>query len=162
MVVNFQVAEKARGSYRHIAILRWVMVFIFLWFGIQKFSEYAAEAIQPLIANSPFISWLGYFGTIGEARIIGTIELTTAAILIVGSRVRAASALGSAMASGTFALTSSFIFTTPGITQFRSTGFPIVSTLIEQFLIKDIALLAMCLVLLISSLGSDLPPPRDS
>ena len=78
MTVHFRVAEMASGSYWHLAFLRWSMVAIFVWFGIQKFTPYAAEAIAPLIANSPFMGWLRVFGVRGEAKIIGTIELTTA------------------------------------------------------------------------------------
>ena len=74
MTVHFQVAEMASGSYWHLAFLRWSMVGIFIWFGMQKFTPYAAEAIAPLIANSPFMRWLGVFGERGEAKIIGTIE----------------------------------------------------------------------------------------
>jgi reactive chlorine resistance protein C len=153
MTVHFQVAEMASGSYWQLAFLRWSMVGIFIWFGMQKFTPYAAEAIAPLIANSPFMSWLGVFGERGEAKIIGTIELTTATVLIVGSVIPIASALGAAMASATFLLTTSFVFTTPGITQKSATGFPIISTLLEQFLLKDIALLAACLTLLLASLS---------
>ena len=153
MTVHFQVAEMASGSYWHLAFLRWSMVAIFIWFGIQKFTPYAAEAIAPLIANSPFMRWLGMFGERGEAKIIGMIELTTAAVLIIGSVIPIASALGAAMASATFLLTTSFVFTTPGITQKSASGFPIISTLLEQFLLKDIALLAASFALLLASLS---------
>ena len=128
------------------------MVAIFIWFGIQKFTPYAAEAIAPLIANSPFTRWLGVFGVRGEAIIIGTIELTTATTLIIGSMIPTV-CLGAAMACATFLLTTSFVFTTPGITQKSATGFPIISTLLGQFLMKDIALLAACLTLLLASLA---------
>jgi reactive chlorine resistance protein C len=97
--------------------------------------------------------WLGLFGERGEAKIIGTIELTTAAVLTVGSIIPMASAVGAAMACVTFLLTTSFVFTTPGITEKSSTGFPIVSTLLEQFLLKDIALLAASFTLLLASLS---------
>ena len=153
MKVNFHVAEKNGGTYRHLALLRWTMVFIFIWFGIQKFTPYAADAIAPLISHSPFMSWLGVFGVRGEARVIGCIELVTAAALIVGSVVPFSSALGAALASGTFALTTSFVLSTPGITLHSATGFPIISTLVEQFLIKDVVLLAACVTLLLASLG---------
>lgn len=153
MTLPFQVAEMANGSYWHLAFLRWSMVAIFIWFGVQKFTPYAAEAIAPLIANSPFMRWLGVFGERGEAKIIGTIELTTAAVLTVGSVIPVASAVGAAMACVTFLLTTSFVFTTPGITHKSSTGFPIVSTLLEQFLLKDIALLAASFTLLLASLS---------
>jgi hypothetical protein len=36
MTPSFNVAEKGAGSYRLLAILRWVMVVIFVAFGIQK------------------------------------------------------------------------------------------------------------------------------
>jgi reactive chlorine resistance protein C len=153
MTIHFQVAEMASGSYWQLALLRWSLVAIFIWFAIQKFTPYAAEAIEPLIANSPFVSWLGVFGVRGEAKIIGAIELTTAAILNIGAMFPFASALGAAMACVTFLLTTSFIFTTPGITQKSRTGFPIISTLVEQFLIKDIVLLAASLTLLLASLS---------
>ena len=153
MTVHFQVAEMASGSYWHLAFLRWSLVAIFIWFAIQKFTPYAAEAIAPLIANSPFMSWLSVFGVRGEAKIIGTIELTTAAVLILGSVIPVASALGAAMACATFLLTTSFVFSTPGITQKSATGFPIISTLLEQFLLKDIALLAASFALLLASLS---------
>jgi uncharacterized membrane protein YkgB len=153
MTIHFQVAEMASGSYWHLAFLRWSLVGIFIWFAIQKFTPYAAEAIAPLIANSPFMSWLGRFGVRGEAKIIGTIELTTAALLIIGSMIPVASALGAAMACGTFLLTTSFVFTTPGITERSPTGFPIISTLVEQFLLKDVALLASSVTLLLASLA---------
>jgi reactive chlorine resistance protein C len=154
MTVHFQVAEGSGGSYRHLALLRWSMVAIFIWFGIQKFAPYAAEAI----AHSPFMSWLSVFGVAGEAKIVGTIELTTAAALIIGSVNPTASALGAAMACATFFLTTSFVLSTPGITQISPSGFPIISTLVEQFLLKDVALLAACLTLLLASLS---PRPAE-
>jgi uncharacterized membrane protein YkgB len=153
MKAHFRVAEKSSGSYLHLTLLRWSMVAIFIWFGIQKFTPYAADAIAPLIQHSPFMNWLGVFGVRGEARVVGTIELATAAALIIGSVIPAVSALGAAMASATFLLTTSFVLSTPGITQISPTGFPIISTLLEQFLLKDVALLAACVTLLLASLS---------
>jgi uncharacterized membrane protein YkgB len=152
MSVHFQVAEMASGSYWHLALLRWSMVAIFVWFGMQKFTPYAADSIAPLIKSSPFISWLGMFGVRGEAKVIGTIELTTAAMLIIGSAIPLASAVGAAMACATFLLTTSFVVTTPGITEKSPTGFPIISTFLGQFLLKDIALLASSFTLFLASL----------
>jgi reactive chlorine resistance protein C len=147
------VAEMASGSYWHLAFLRWSMLVIFIWFGIQKFTPYAAEAIAPLIASSPLMSWLSVFGVRGEAKIIGTIELTTAAVLIIGSVIPMASAVGAVMACFTFLLTTSFFVSTPGVTQKSSTGFPIISTLLGQFLLKDIVLLAVSFTLLLASVS---------
>src|SRR5260370_38768868 len=117
MTVHFQVAERSDGSYRHLALLRWSMVAIFIWFGIQKFTPYAAEAIAPLIAHSPFMSWLSVFGVGGEAKIGGTIELTTAAALIIGSVNPVASALGPAMACAPLFLTLALVVAPLGSTQ---------------------------------------------
>jgi reactive chlorine resistance protein C len=44
--------EKRRRRFGAIAV---AMVAIFIWFGIKKFTPYAAEAIEPLISHSPFI-----------------------------------------------------------------------------------------------------------
>ena len=106
-----------------------------------------------MIANSPVMRWLGVFGERGEAKIIGTIELTAAAVPIIGSVIPMASAVGAAMACVTFLITTSFVFSTPGITQKSSTGFPIISTFPEQFLLNDIALLAAFFTLLLASLS---------
>jgi reactive chlorine resistance protein C len=161
MALHFQVAEKSTGSYWQLALLRWSMVAIFIWFGIQKFTPYAADAIAPLIQHSPFMSWLGVFGVRGEAKVVGSIELTTAALLIIGSMVPMASALGAALASGTFLLTTSFVVTTPGITLTSPTGFPLISTLLEMFLLKDVALLAACVTLLFGSVSLRAEPAMD-
>jgi uncharacterized membrane protein YkgB len=67
MSMRFQVAERSGNNHHHLALLRWSMVAIFVWFGIQKFTPYAAAAIAPLISHSRFISWLAVFGVIGEA-----------------------------------------------------------------------------------------------
>jgi uncharacterized membrane protein YkgB len=67
MFLDFNVAEKGAGSYWPLSILRWVMVVIFVSFGIQKFTPQAAEGIAVYISNSPFVPWLGIFGIRGEA-----------------------------------------------------------------------------------------------
>jgi reactive chlorine resistance protein C len=53
MTIHFQVAEMASGSYWHLAFLRWSMVAIFIWFGIQKFTPYAllASSFTLLLAS---------------------------------------------------------------------------------------------------------------
>jgi uncharacterized membrane protein YkgB len=102
MIKDFNVAEKGHGSYWLLGILRWVMVLIFISFGIQKFTPQSADGIALYISNSPFVSWLSIFGISGEAYLLGTIELTTAAILAAGAFIPILSALGSLMGIGTF------------------------------------------------------------
>jgi uncharacterized membrane protein YkgB len=115
MIKDFNVSEKGHGSYRLLGILRWVMVLIFISFGIQKFTAQSADGIALYISNSPFVSWLSIFGIRGEANLLGIIELTTAALLAAGAFIPILSALGSLMGIGTFAITWSFFFSTPGV-----------------------------------------------
>jgi len=56
MKTSFNVAENGGGSYRLLAILRWVMVVIFVSFGVQKFTLQSAQGIVQYISNSPFVS----------------------------------------------------------------------------------------------------------
>src|SRR6267142_328467 len=56
---SFNVAESGGGSYRLLAILRWVMVVVFVSFGMQKFTLQSAQGIVQFISNSPFL-FLGY------------------------------------------------------------------------------------------------------
>ncbi len=93
MFQDFSIAEKGAGSYWPLSILRWVMVLIFVSFGIQKFTPQSAEGIAVYISNSPFVSWLGIFGIRGEAYLLGAIELTTAMLLAAGAFVPFLSAL---------------------------------------------------------------------
>src|ERR1700755_226523 len=94
MKTSFNVAEKGAGSYRLLAILRWVMVIIFVSFGIQKFTLQSAQGIVQFISNSPFISWISVFGLRGEAYLLGIVELIIAALLAAGAFSPVLSAVG--------------------------------------------------------------------
>ena len=152
MIRDFSVAERGHGSYWLLGILRWVMVLIFISFGIQKFTPQAAHGIVLYISNSPFVSWLSVFGIRGEADVLGTVELTTAALLVAGAFIPMLSALGSLMGIGTFAITWSFFFSTPGVVKWSLSTDPIAWNLTGEFLYKDIVLLAVCVVLFLASL----------
>jgi uncharacterized membrane protein YkgB len=152
MPKEFNIAEKGAGSYWPLAILRWVMVLIFVSFGIQKFTPESAHGIAVYISNSPFVSWLQIFGIRGEAYLLGSIELGTAALLALGAFVPILSALGSLMGIGTFLITWSFFFTTPGVVKWNFSTDPIAWNLTGEFLYKDIVLLCVCLVLFLASL----------
>ncbi|GLQ47813.1 membrane protein [Dyella lipolytica] len=152
MLKEFNIAERGEGSYWLLAILRWVMVLIFISFGIQKFTPQSAHGIAVYIANSPFVSWLSIFGIRGEANVLGVVELTTAVLLAAGAFVPVLSALGSLMGVGTFMITWSFFFTTPGVVTWSLSTDPIAWNLAGEFLYKDIVLLCVCLVLFLASL----------
>jgi uncharacterized membrane protein YkgB len=91
------------------------MVLIFIAFDIQNFTPQAAHGIALYITNSPFVSWLSIFGVRGEAYLLGVMELTTAAVLAAGALIPFLSVLGSFIGMGTFAITWSFFFSTPGV-----------------------------------------------
>ena len=149
---EFNIAENGSGAYWLLAILRWVMVLIFISFGIQKFTPQSAHGIAVYISNSPFVSWLAVFGIRGEAYLLGVIELTTAVLLVAGAFVPILSAIGSLMGVITFVITWSFLFTTPGVVTWSLSTDPIAWNLAGEFLYKDIVLLSVCLVLFLASL----------
>src|SRR5580692_10700435 len=161
MIKDFNVSEKGHGSYWPLGILRWVMVLIFISFGIQKFTPQSAQGIALYISNSPLVSWLQIFGIRGEAYLLGTIELATASLLALGAFVPILSALGSLMGIVTFAITWSFFFSTPGVVKWSLSTDPIAWNLAGEFLYKDIVLLCVCVVLFLTSLPKKVVPLRS-
>jgi len=157
---NFNIAERGVGSYWPLAILRWVMVLIFISFGIQKFTPASAHGIALYISNSPFLSWLSIFGIRGEADLLGIIELGTAVLLTTGAFVPILLAAGSLMGVGTFIIAWSFFFTTPGVVKWSLSMDPIAWNLTGDFLYKDIVLLCVCVVLFLASLPKAIVPVR--
>ena len=150
--VRLQIAERGVGSLSLLALLRWALVVIFLWFGGMKFTAYEAEGIAPFIAHSPLMSWLHIlFGIRGASYVIGVLELSTAAALIAGAINPVFSALGAAMSTITYLITITFFISTPGVAEPTAGGFPAISAAPGQFLLKDLVLLAASLCLLSAS-----------
>ncbi|MBA4171885.1 MAG: hypothetical protein C0511_04320 [Hyphomicrobium sp.] len=145
---RFHVAEQDR---KDLALLRWALVLVFLWFGAMKFTMYEADGIAPFIGHSPLMSWLGMFGTQGQSYFIGVIELSTAAALAIGAFRPVFSALGALMSVATYLITLTFFVTTPGVAEASAGGFPAISAAPGQFLLKDAVLLAASLVLFFNS-----------
>jgi uncharacterized membrane protein YkgB len=162
MKLAFNVAEQGGGSYSSLAILRWVMVAIFVSFGMQKFTLQSAQGIAQFITNSPFISWLSVFGLRGEAYVLGVAEFIIAALLAAGAFSPLLSAIGSLMGVVTFAITFSFFFTTPGVVKWSWSTDPMAWNLTGEFIFKDIVLLCVCLVLLHASLPQSLIRSRTA
>ncbi|HEY1212546.1 MAG TPA: DUF417 family protein [Bryobacteraceae bacterium] len=148
---GLQIAERSVGSLSVLALLRWTLVVVFLWFGAMKFTAYEANGIAPFIINSPIMSWLhALFGVQGASYVVGVIELSTAATLIAGAFQPVFSALGAAMSTATYLITLTFFLSTPGVAEATAGGFPAISALPGQFL-KDLVLLAASLSLLLAS-----------
>jgi uncharacterized membrane protein YkgB len=152
MKASFNVAESGGGPYRLLAPLRWVMIVIFVSFGMQKFTLQSAQGIVQFISNSPFIFWLSVFGLRGEAYFLGAAELAIAALLVAGAFSPILSAVGSLIGVITFAITWSFFFTTPNVVKWSWSTDPMAWNLTGEFLFKDIVLLCVCAVLFLASL----------
>ena len=161
MNLSFNIAEQGEGSYRLLTILRWVMVVIFVSFGMQKFTLQSAQGIVQFISNSPFVSWLSVFGLRGEAYVLGVTEFGIAVLLAAGAFSPILSAIGSLMGVITFAVTWSFFFTTPGVVKWSLSTDPMAWNLAGEFLFKDIVLLCVCLVLLLASLPRSIVRSRS-
>src|SRR6266511_5371411 len=90
------------------------------------------------------------------------IELTIAALLTAGAFIPILSALGSLMGIGTFAITWSFFFSTPGVVKWSVSTDPIAWNLTGEFLYKDVVLLCVCIVLFLASLPKKVVPLRSN
>ena len=130
-------------------------VLVLAWIGAMKFTAYEAGAIEGLVASSPLVSWLyAVFSQQGASNLIGSIEIATAITLLVGMRYRLAAILGALAAVATFAITLSFLFTAPGW-EASLGGFPALSVVPGQFLLKDAVLLAVAINLLGKALSRE-------
>ncbi len=143
-------------------LVRYGLVVVIAWIGALKYTSYEATAIQPLIAHSPLLSWVYHiFSVRAFAAVLGTAEIIAALLIALRPVAPRASAAGSALAVLLFLGTLSFLFSTPGVT--AAGGFPVLSVLPGQFLLKDIVLIGAALWTLGDSLGAARPqarPPR--
>src|SRR6516225_10052924 len=104
-----------------------------------KFTASEAMGIQPLVAHSPLLSWMYDFLSVRSfSTMLGFLEIGTAVLIALRSVSPKTSAIGSLLAIGLFATTLSFLFSTPGWEP--SLGFPALSAMPGQFLLKDIVL----------------------
>ena len=128
---------QALGSF----VLRYGLVLVIGWIGLMKFTEYEAAGIQPLVAHSPLLCWMYGFLTVRAfSNALGAVEVAIAILIGLRHWSARASALGSAAAVLMFLTTLSFLFSTPGWEPSLG-GFPSLSALPGQFLLKDVVLL---------------------
>lgn len=121
-----------------LGVLRYGLVFLLLMYGGFKFFAFEAEAIQPLVANSPFLAWLyPVFGLRGTSALIGVFEVAAGLLIAARPWFPRASGYASLAASGMFVVTLSFLFTTPTALNPLSPA--------NGFLLKDILLLGAAL-----------------
>lgn len=138
-------------------LLRYGLVLVIAWIGFMKFTAYEAAGIQPLVANSPLMSWVyAIFSERAFSALLGIVEVAVAAMIALRPISAKVSAIGSGLAVVMFLTTLTFILSTPGWEPSLG-GFPALSVVPGQFIIKDIVLLAAALW----SLGEALPEARS-
>lgn len=116
-------------------VLRYSLVFFFVAFGLYKFTAEEAQAIQPLMANSPLFSWLYLiFDVRGASNFIGVFEITAGVLIAMRRWAPKFSAIGSLMAAFALVCTLSFLFTSPGV-----------NPDMQGFLMKDLTLFGAAL-----------------
>ncbi|MGQ0699059.1 MAG: YkgB family protein [Panacagrimonas sp.] len=124
-------------------VARYGLALIFVWIGLLKFTSYEATNIEPMVMNSPVLSWIYQsLGMDDLSRMIGCIEILIGVLIATRGFAPRLSAVGSIGASLTFVITLSFMFTTPGVWE-PGYGFPSLSALPGQFLAKDLVLLGV-------------------
>jgi len=131
-------ARVARLERAGTGVLRYGVVLLLVVFGTAKFFTFEAQAIAPLVGNSPLLSWMLHaFGLQATSNVIGVIEIATG--LAIASRPIApvVSAIGSAAGAVTFLVTLSFLLSTPGALAPTHPA--------NGFLVKDVVLLGACL-----------------
>lgn len=134
------------------AVVLYGLALVFIWIGSMKFTAYEANAIKGLIASSPLMSWLYVVLDVrGVAYLIGTVEVATGLLLAFRPWNPVAGAFGGFLAVATTATTLTFLFSAPGW-EASLGGFPALSVVPGQFLLKDIVLFGAGLVVLGTSL----------
>lgn len=142
---NYALGEKLTNGATHG--LRFTVATVLGWIGAMKFTAYEAGGIEGLVASSPFTSWLySVLSLQGASNLIGTAEIIFAILLVIGAKVPKLALAGAIGAAITFIVTISFLFSAPGW-EASLGGFPALSIVPGQFLLKDIVLLAAAIFL---------------
>jgi uncharacterized membrane protein YkgB len=122
-------------------VTRYAVALVLIWIGAMKFTGYEAGAIQPLVANSPLMSWLyAIFSVQATSNLIGVAEIAAGVLIALRSWSAPACVVGSLMGVATFVITLTFLFSTPGWEPSLG-GFPALSVAPGQFILKDAVLL---------------------
>jgi reactive chlorine resistance protein C len=113
-----------------------------------KFTAYEAAGIQPLVANSPLLSWAYQVLSVqAVSNMLGVTEIAVAVMIALRPLSARVAVLGSGLAVMMFLTTLSFLFSTPGWEPSLG-GFPALSVVPGQFVLKDAVLLGAAVWLL--------------
>ena len=166
-----------------MGILRLGLVIVLLWIGGLKFASYEGDSIVPLVANSPFASFLYHHpapeyrkymnkegeaisahqqwqesnGTYGVSYGLGVIIVTLGLLIALHPLLPQVSAIGSLLLVGMSFVTLSFLVTTPEawVPALGDVhhGFPYLSG-VGRLIIKDSIMLGAALVTMSDSAGA--------
>lgn len=126
--------------------IRYGLVLVLLWIGGMKFTAYEATGISGFVAHSPLMSWAySVFSVQGFSALLGGAEIVIALLIAARPLSARVALVGGAAAVGMFLITLSFLLTTPGVWEASAGGFPALSAVPGQFLIKDVVLLGASL-----------------
>jgi reactive chlorine resistance protein C len=109
------------------------------------------------VANSPLMSWVyAIFSERVFSALLGVVEISVALLIALRPLSAKVAAVGSGLAAVMFLTTLTFLLSTPGW-EASLGGFPALSVVPGQFIIKDIVLLAAA----VWSLGETLPAAQS-
>ncbi|WZO98981.1 DUF417 family protein [Isosphaeraceae bacterium EP7] len=138
-------------------VSRYGLVIVLLWIGGMKFTAYEAEGIKPLVANSPLMGWAYKVMSVGAfSAFLGVVEIIVGLLIALRPAWPLGSAIGSGLASGMFLSTLTFLITTPGWEPSLG-GFPALSAMPGQFVLKDVVLLGVAIFTAGEALGAVRP-----
>ena len=148
------MGDRLKSIGMHIA--RYGLAIVLLWIGGMMFTAYQAEGIRPLAENSPLMSRVYRVMSVGGfSSLLGAVEIAIGVLIALRPVWPMGSAVGSGLAAGMFLTTLSFLVTTPGWEPSLG-GFPALSAMPGQSLLKDVVLLGVAL----SSAGEALEAVR--
>lgn len=129
-------------------LIQYGLVLVLGWIGAMKFTAYEAAGIQPLVANSPLLSWAYQVLSVQAfSNVLGVTEIAVAIMIALRPLSARVAALGSGIAVMMFLTTLSFLLSTPGWEPSLG-GFPALSVVPGQFVLKDAVLLGVAVWLL--------------
>jgi len=153
------VENAASNLGRNVAALGWAvtrygLALTLLWIGAMKFTGYEASGIRPLVDASPVLRWTYSLASVqAVSNAIGIVEIATGLLILARPLAPLLAAIGGAAATATFALTLTFLFTTPGWEPSLG-GFPALTAMPGQFLLKDTVLAGASLLVLGEAIGA--------
>lgn len=128
-----------------VEIARYGLAVVLLWIGAMKFTTYEAQGIQPLVANSPLLAWVyDLMSVTAFSALLGVVEIALGVLIGLRPVWPLGAAVGGGLSVVMFLTTLSFLITTPGWEPSLG-GFPALSALPGQFLLKDVVLAGVAL-----------------